>query len=127
VFRSDYRERAAKLGVDLEGSYREFLLDVRVGGPVYQRLCDGLDGRDRRNYESGTVSSVVQRSDGPTLSAREVEVLELYVNGRTAPEVARELSIGTEAVRDRTRRIRVKLGARNTTHAVAIAIREGLI
>lgn len=125
MFSDFHRQRAARLGVDLDASYKRFLTEIRVGGPAYQRLCDSLDGRHRKNYASGTVSVVVSRTKG--LSARECEVLGLCASGLTGGEIAKALWLSEETVRSHVSKIRWKLGARNTAHAVAIGITRGLI
>ena len=61
------------------------------------------------------------------LTAREREVLSLLARGLTEREVADELVLSPETVKTHQRTIQRKLVARNRTHAVAIAIREGII
>lgn len=66
-------------------------------------------------------------SISPRLSARELEVLELSSYGRSAKEIARHLNVGVATVNTLLDRARVKLGATGKTHAVALAIRSGLL
>jgi two-component system NarL family response regulator len=61
------------------------------------------------------------------LSPRERDVLRLVSQGLTNREIAAELDISWGMVRQHMIRVRVKLGARNTTHAVVIALRAGVI
>ncbi|MCB0190617.1 MAG: helix-turn-helix domain-containing protein [Anaerolineae bacterium] len=61
------------------------------------------------------------------LSRRESECLRLAALGLTADLAARRLSISERTVRDYLRSGRLKLRAENTTHAVAVAITNGLI
>jgi LuxR family quorum-sensing system transcriptional regulator SolR len=63
---------------------------------------------------------------GP-LSAREVEILSLASHGKTAPEMAAVLAISERTVAFHINNIVEKLGASNKTHAVANALRHGLI
>jgi DNA-binding NarL/FixJ family response regulator len=67
------------------------------------------------------------RSAGPGLSERERAVLALVAEGRETGEIAKELSYSTRTVavvvHDITRRFRL----RNRAHAVAYAIRAGLL
>ncbi len=63
---------------------------------------------------------------GP-LSAREVEILSLASNGKTASETALSLAITERTVAFHINNIVEKLGAVNKTHAVALALRQGLI
>jgi PAS domain S-box-containing protein len=59
------------------------------------------------------------------LSEREKEVLELLAGGANNNEVADELGISPETVRNHTRNARRKLGARSRSHAIALAITLG--
>ncbi len=58
------------------------------------------------------------------LSAREWEVLELIARGLQQQEVAQELYLSPHTVHHYSWTIRVKLGARNTAHAVYLAMVE---
>lgn len=61
------------------------------------------------------------------LTPAQNRILLLLSDGWSKPQIARATGWGFEALRYHTEKIRLKLGARNTTHAVAIAIRNGLI
>jgi len=61
------------------------------------------------------------------LSPRELEVLELASRGKTASQTGGELMISFESVNTFLQRASAKLGARGKTHAVAIALRAGLL
>lgn len=63
----------------------------------------------------------------PVVTAREKQILQLIADGHTTLSAARELGIGTETAKDYAHRVRAKLGARNTTHAVVIAMSRGVI
>jgi DNA-binding CsgD family transcriptional regulator len=65
--------------------------------------------------------------DGVHLTGREREVLTLLAQGLYLEEIAQRLGIGSETVRTHVRKASERLGAANRTHAVAIAIRRGLI
>ena len=65
--------------------------------------------------------------DGVHLTGREREVLTLLAQGLYLDEIAGRLGIGSETVRTHVRKASDRLGAANRTHAVAIAIRRGLI
>jgi DNA-binding CsgD family transcriptional regulator len=51
-------------------------------------------------------------------------ILSLLAAGRTLPQVASEIDLSYDQVKEHMRSIRRSLGARNSTHAVAIAIRK---
>jgi DNA-binding CsgD family transcriptional regulator len=63
---------------------------------------------------------------GP-LSTRQVEVLRLVAIGASAPEIADELCISEATVRTHVKNILERLGAKNRAHAVALAMRDGLL
>jgi DNA-binding CsgD family transcriptional regulator len=61
------------------------------------------------------------------LTARERDVLELLAGGLRQEQIADRLEIGPATVRSHLRNATERLGAANSTQAVAIAIRRGLI
>jgi DNA-binding CsgD family transcriptional regulator len=61
------------------------------------------------------------------LNAKDVETLQLLADGYSALRAAIALGVGESSVRSRLKHARRILRAYNTTHAVAIAIRSGLI
>jgi LuxR family transcriptional regulator, quorum-sensing system regulator BjaR1 len=61
------------------------------------------------------------------LTARESEVLWWVANGKSAWEVGEILHITKRTVDEHVQTAVRKLGAVNRTHAVALAIRDGLI
>lgn len=60
-------------------------------------------------------------------TAAELDVLRCAADGHSVPETALLLAKGDTTVKNQLMRARLKLGAKNTTHAVAIALRKGLI
>jgi DNA-binding CsgD family transcriptional regulator len=63
----------------------------------------------------------------PSLSPRELSAMTLLAKGMSRGQAAAELSISEHTFRVYVEGSRHKLGALNTTHAVACAIKEGLI
>ncbi len=61
------------------------------------------------------------------LTRRQREILQLLANGESTTVAARELGLSEETVKTHTKNALGRLGARNRTHAVAIALRESLI
>jgi DNA-binding NarL/FixJ family response regulator len=61
------------------------------------------------------------------LTKRQREILQLLANGESTTVAARELGLSEETVKTHTKNALARLGARNRTHAVAIALRESLI
>ena len=62
-----------------------------------------------------------------SLTPREVEVLRLVADGRTGRQIAEILGVTVRTAHAHTESIIAKLGASNRTHAVAIAIRDGIV
>lgn len=58
---------------------------------------------------------------------RELEMLRHFADGCVRKEVATRMGCSLETVKTNLLHVRAKLGANNMTHAVAIAIRRGLI
>ncbi|MGH1331530.1 MAG: helix-turn-helix transcriptional regulator [Paracoccaceae bacterium] len=61
------------------------------------------------------------------ISIEEIETLRLAADGYSQKEIAFELGVAEPTVKLRLSRVKEKLNARNTTHAVRIAISEKLI
>jgi two-component system NarL family response regulator len=86
-----------------------------MGGKLFTALRDLL-------RHSGTMSARV-----PELTGRELEILGLVGNGKTSREIAEELFISENTVRNHVRNVLDKLGLRSRFEAVTWAQREGLI
>ncbi len=66
--------------------------------------------------------------EGPTkLTPREIEILTWIAKGKSRWEVGIILGISEDTVRAHLENVRNKLGATNTTHAIAIALLHGLL
>jgi PAS domain S-box-containing protein len=63
----------------------------------------------------------------PSLTDREMEILQLAAAGNTGPEIARQLIVSTSTVKSHFENIYVKLGVTDRAAAVARALRLGLI
>ena len=61
------------------------------------------------------------------LTRRQREILQLLANGESTTAASRELGLSEETVKTHTKYALGRLGARNRSHAVAIALRESLI
>jgi DNA-binding NarL/FixJ family response regulator len=62
-----------------------------------------------------------------SLTAREVEVLTLVAEGNRNQDIAGSLSISEETVKVHLKHIMEKLGAKDRTQAITMAIRRGII
>ena len=73
---------------------------------------------------AGTTSAATA---APQLTPDDVRLLQLVADGLTAREIARKVGCTAHAVADRTSRLYTRMGVRNAPHAVAVAIRAGLL
>jgi DNA-binding NarL/FixJ family response regulator len=105
-----------------------------TGSSDIEVLLDGLDAIrivaaggtyvDPRLRASLFWRRATQRS---SLSTREREIIGLLAGGLTGDEVADRLFLSAETVKTHIRNAMSKLEARNRVHAIAIALRDGLI
>lgn len=72
-------------------------------------------------------SRSLDRTAGDALSARELQVVRLVGNGANSAYIARELRISTRTVKFHLDRARVKVGARDRAHLVAIVFKMRLL
>jgi DNA-binding CsgD family transcriptional regulator len=79
---------------------------------IHQKLIADADGGTRNRH---------------ALAPREIDVLRWAARGRTVRDTAEILALSERTVRFYLELARSKLNALNTTHAVAIALDEGLI
>lgn len=104
----------AATGIDPDISFRDLMIDVRVGGPASLKLLRNL----------GREMDTEQRK---SLSPRQKQVMILFAQGYTRQQIADELGIGIETVKTYLEHVRHRLDARNGTHAVALCIVLGLL
>jgi DNA-binding CsgD family transcriptional regulator len=107
----DGKKRLAARGIDLEQSYRDFQRAI-TAGEIPERLAAALSDSVEHPWK---------------LNPREVAVLEYAAQGLSARETALALGVTPETVKSQAKTARMRLGARNTTHAVALAIVLGLL
>jgi|GEM_PF-393407 len=77
--------------------------------------------------ESFVDPAVPPRGSRGKLTKRQREILQLLANGESTTVAACELDLSEETIKTHTKYALARLGARNRTHAVAIALRESLI
>jgi two-component system NarL family response regulator len=82
---------------------------------------------DRHYTSSSIAAKAMQRIGKPTLTQREVGVLQLLAEGRSNKDIARRLEITEGTAKTHVKAILTKLDAISRTEAVAIAHRRGLI
>lgn len=96
---------------------------ARTAGP--QELRRAVDAAIAQ--EQFVDPAVPPKGSRGKLTRRQREIMQLLANGESATFAARELDLSEETVKTHTKHAVARLGARNRTHAVAIALRECLI
>ncbi len=70
---------------------------------------------------------LAERMSHPNLTAREIEVLELVVKGKSNKEIATQLSIAEATAKLHVGHILAKLDVNDRTHATTTALQRGLV
>ena len=70
---------------------------------------------------------LAEHAASESLSAREIEILCRVAHGRSNKEIATRCGISEETVKGHMTNILAKLHAKDRTHAVAIALKRGII
>ncbi|MGB6945043.1 MAG: response regulator transcription factor [Bryobacteraceae bacterium] len=87
----------------------------------------------RTVYAGGTylppslAAALEAQSDSPTLSQREIQVLELVARGLSNKQIAYTLDITETTAKNHVQHILQKLGAQDRTRAATAAIQRGII
>jgi len=76
---------------------------------------------------AGVAAALAAQMPRPDLSAREVQVLELIVQGLANKQIAYSLSIAEHTVKNHVKSILSKLGVQDRTQAATAAIQRGII
>jgi DNA-binding NarL/FixJ family response regulator len=81
----------------------------------------------RRQVPPEVAQSIAEHMGEELLTNRELEVLRQVAAGNANRSVGRKLGISEETVKAHMRSVLAKLQARDRTHAVAIALKRGII
>jgi DNA-binding NarL/FixJ family response regulator len=119
----------------VDGPYDVLFLDGSQLRIVYSAIANVLPGQHLIVFapaewpedELGTVEEDATVSSPAPLSRREQEVLTSIATGTDLEQIAEELSISLHTVRKHVVNAYRKLGAHNRAHAIALAMRQGLI
>jgi DNA-binding NarL/FixJ family response regulator len=80
-----------------------------------------------RHIPANVAGEIAAHMDAPTLTAREVEVVQLVAEGLRNKEIGARLSISEDTVKMHMRNVMQKLAVNDRTHAVMVAVRRGFI
>ena len=105
---------------------------MQAGASAYVARTAGPDELRRAveaavEQESFVDPAVPPKGSRGKLTQRQRQILQLLANGESTTVAARQLDLSEETVKTHTKNALARLGARNRTHAVAIAVRECLI
>jgi DNA-binding NarL/FixJ family response regulator len=96
---------------------------ARTSGPEELRIAVQAALAQERFVDS----AVPPKGSRGKLTSRQRQILQLLANGGSTTAAARDLGLSEETVKTHTKNAFGRLGAKNRTHAVAIALRESLI
>ncbi|ATB41962.1 DNA-binding response regulator [Cystobacter fuscus] len=81
----------------------------------------------RRRIAADIATEMAEHVADDELTARECDVLRLVASGSANKEVAARMGISEETVKTHMKNVLTKLGAKDRTHAVVVALKRGII
>jgi len=129
------RKTAPAMGIVAHGERPERHLAsaaLQAGASAYVARTAGAEEMAKAAWAALEQSRFVDPAVPPSgsrgkLTRRQREILQLLADGGSTALAARELGLSEETVKTHTKNMLARLGAKNRTHAVAIALRECLI
>ena len=109
----------------LEAGARGYLLKNAMDLELVQAVKQVAAGARVLDPRLGAVTDTPSAT--PSLSTRELEVLQLIVNGKSNKDIATVLGLSANTVAVHRANIMQTLGIHNTAELVVYAIREGLV
>ena len=109
----------------LQAGARGYMLKSMPPGELLAGIRDVHAGRKRIPPE--VAAQLAEHLGEEALTARELEVLQQVAGGHRNRDIAGRLFITEETVKVHVKHIMEKLGAKDRTEAVAIALRRGII
>jgi DNA-binding NarL/FixJ family response regulator len=109
----------------LQAGARAYVLKERVRKELPEIIREVHRGMKR--IEPAIALQIADYAGDPTLTPREIEVLQLVAGGNSNKLIAKTLALSEETVKTHVRNLIAKLGARDRTHAVTLGMRRGII
>jgi two-component system NarL family response regulator len=109
----------------LEAGATAYLLKDSLSDDLARTVRQVHDGENPMSPD--IVARLAERAAGPTLTRREVQVIELVSQGMHNKEVAAALGISEETVHVHVRHILSKLRVKDRCAAITAALRRGII
>lgn len=113
---------------DITRAMQEGASGYVVKGMPLKRVLEGIRAVHAGEiYLPAEVQDRIRERTNLNISSRELDVLKLIAQGKSNKEIASRLGIVEGTVKAHLARIFAKLGAVDRAHAIAFAIRRGLI
>jgi DNA-binding NarL/FixJ family response regulator len=109
----------------LQAGARAYLLKGMFGEELMDAIRAVHSGKSR--IPAIVAERLAERMGGPSLTGRELEVLELIVLGNSNKEIGGELAISEATVKTHINSILDKLGVTDRTQAVRTALQRGIV
>jgi two-component system NarL family response regulator len=109
----------------LEAGAASYLLKDSISDDLTAMVREVAAGR--RPIPPNIAEVLAARATQSTLSAREIQVVQLIAQGYRNKEIATELHITEETAKVHVRRVFAKLNVNDRTAAVRVALRRGII
>ncbi len=109
----------------LQAGARGYLLKDMFGEELMDAVRTVHAGGTR--IPAAVAQRLAERMGGPNLTARESEVLELIVAGKSNKEIGSDLTISEATVKSHINSILSKLGVTDRTQAATTALQRGIV
>jgi DNA-binding NarL/FixJ family response regulator len=109
----------------LKAGARGYLLKGLLRKELLETIRAVYAGHKRVSSE--VAAEIAEHATDDALTPREADVLRLVAKGNSNKAIGARLSLTEETVKSHIRSILAKLGANDRTHAVAIALKRGII
>lgn len=109
----------------IQAGAQGYLLKGSLKGELDQAIRTVQAGR--RYIQLDIAEAIALAAIEEAVTPRETDVLKLAADGLSNREIAHRLNVGEETVKTHMRSVLEKLDANDRTHAVAIALRRGII
>jgi DNA-binding NarL/FixJ family response regulator len=109
----------------LKAGARAYLLKAHLNRELLDAIRTVHAGHKRIPPE--IAAELAEHTGEDQLTAREIEVLRLIAAGNANKEIAGQLSVAEETVKNHVSNILAKLHAKDRTHAVTTALKRGII
>src|SRR6202167_563238 len=80
-----------------------------------------------KQVQADVAAEMAKHTADPSLTNREVQVLQLVASGCANKTISARLDINEETTKTHIKNILAKLGARDRTHAVSLGLKRGII